>query len=213
MHTACCRQIETWSPVCASRAGSQVSPGRTHSQRLGAVLTTAGQAPCLQSHWPCLRRAYNRRAHVSDCLFGRFSAGAGRYQQPGQLMLARSGSNPDQSSGSQGADPAAAGAPLDGGQQAGDSSQPELANMPADGGEADSKPARRLLAAIPGPAIMLAVACLWGTNPIALRYLYRGEGGRLTSTSSPECCLRTTSRPTCLSGSVPLRHTRACDCQ
>lgn len=33
-----------------------------------------------------------------------------------------------------------------------------------------------LLTAVPGQAIVLGVACLWGTNPIALRYLYRGEG-------------------------------------
>lgn len=36
-----------------------------------------------------------------------------------------------------------------------------------------------LLTAVPGQAIVLGVACLWGTNPIALRYLYRGEGAHL----------------------------------
>lgn len=33
-----------------------------------------------------------------------------------------------------------------------------------------------LLSAVPGPFIVLGVACLWGTNPIALRYLYRADG-------------------------------------
>ena len=83
--------------------------------------------------------------------------------------------------------------------------------MPADGGAVDSNPARRLLAAVPGPAIMLAVACLWGTNPIALRYLYRGEGGLLKSISLGVLSFHNLSVDTTSGGAVPLLNTRACN--
>lgn len=47
------------------------------------------------------------------------------------------------------------------------------AETASDGGP--SKSSSRF-SAVAGPLLVLGVACLWGTNPIALRYLYKTDG-------------------------------------
>lgn len=70
----------------------------------------------------------------------------------------------------------------------GASSQPTTEAETASDGRLNKTLSR--FSAVSGPLLVLGVACLWGTNPIALRYLYKTDG------ATPCCrCLLSHPRP------------------